>query len=247
MIRCVIVDDEPPARERLRRLLDQADVEVEIAGEAGSGEEAVPLIHEIAPDIVFLDIHMPLLDGFDVVELLAPPRPAIIFTTAYDAYALEAFEVHALDYLTKPVRLERLNRALQHVVSVASQREQTAALQGLQRARAGAPLHRMTVQTGARLRVVQADEILYVESKDRLVFVRTAEGRYLTSFALDELERRLDPEHFARTHRSYLVNLRYVRELIPWFSDTFRLRLRDGTELPVSRRRVQALRRRFGG
>jgi DNA-binding LytR/AlgR family response regulator len=105
----------------------------------------------------------------------------------------------------------------------------------------------MTVQAGNRLRVVQADEILYVESDDRLVFARTADGRHLTTFTLDELERRLDPEHFARTHRSYLVNLRFVRELIPWFSDTYRIRLQDGTEIPVSRRRVQAVKQRLGG
>ncbi|HYE58487.1 MAG TPA: LytTR family DNA-binding domain-containing protein [Rhodothermales bacterium] len=242
----MIVDDEPLARERLRRLLAQAEVPVEVVGAAASGDEAVPLIHEMAPDVVFLDVQMPVLDGFDVVDLLMPPRPAIIFTTAFDEYALRAFEAHALDYLTKPVRLERLNGALRRIAAPAGRLKQTVAMDELTRERGARLLHRLTVEVGRHLRVVQIDEIRYIESDDRLVFVHLAGGRHLTSFTLDELEQRLDPVHFVRIHRSYIVNLRHVRELIPWFSDTYRLRLLDGTELPVARRRVQAVKRELG-
>lgn len=238
----VIVDDEPLARERLRGLLGRAGVAIEVAGEAPNGREAVPLIHDLQPDLVFLDIQMPGLDGFDVVDLLAPPRPHIVFVTAFDEYALRAFEVHALDYLTKPVRLERLNGSLQRIDGLLTQQLPDESVDRLAEARQAEPLRRLTLQIGRRLRVAEPTEVRYFEARDKLVFARLFDGKeYPTHFTLQTLEDRLDDALFLRVHRAFLVNVRAIRELAPWYSGTFQLRLDDGSELPVSRRRSRAV------
>jgi two-component system LytT family response regulator len=242
MMRCVLVDDEAPARERLRDLLGQASIDVEVAGEAGSGKEAVPLIHETRPDVVFLDVQMPVIDGFEVVELLVPPRPHIVFVTAYDEHALRAFEVHALDYLTKPVRLERLDRTLAHLAGLAAPRD----LSALGRLRAGGELQRLTLHGGGRLHVVPVGSVRFFEAEEKSVFAALKEGKLRTDFGLDELETRLDPQRFLRIHRSYIVNAAAVRELVPWFSGTWQVKLDDGTQLPVARRRVAAVKQLLG-
>ncbi len=242
MIRAILVDDEPLARERMRMLLDQAEVPVSIIGEAASGKEALPLIHSKRPDLVFLDVQMPVLDGFDVLDLMAPPRPHIIFVTAYDEYALRAFEVHALDYLMKPVRLERLTHSLQRVASLMdSGQPANDGLQALSNTRSDHPLRRLTLHIGTRLRVVEPTEVQYFEAKDKLVVAHTAEGSPLTDLTLQQLEDRLDPAHFLRIHRAFLLNVTQIRELIPWFSGTYKLKLKSGATLPVARRRVQAV------
>ena len=244
-MRCILVDDEPLARERLQALLEEAELDVTIAGESGSGKAAVPLIHDERPDVVFLDVQMPVLDGFDVVDLLAKPRPHIVFVTAYDEYALQAFEVHALDYLTKPVRLERLNKTL-HRVRDLPDADPGNGLDALQQGRRQQPLRRMTVHVGRKLRVINLDAIRYIEADDKLVFVRLADAKYRTDFTLDALEQRLDAR-FVRPHRSHIVNLDAVHELIPGSSGTYRLRLNDGTELPVARRRAADVKQALGG
>lgn len=243
-MRCILVDDEPLARERFRSLLDEADADVTIVGEAGSGKKAVPLIHDTQPEVVFLDVQMPVLDGFDVVDLLAKPRPHIVFVTAYDEYALKAFEVHALDYLTKPVRLTRLNDTLQRLKS-ASPTASRNGLEALQQERHDQRLRRLTVHVGRKLRVVDLDEVRYIEAEDKLVFVHLDDKRYRTDFTLQELEQRLD-DRFVRIHRSVIVNLEATYELVPWSSGTYRLRLNDGTELPVARRRTQDVKAALG-
>lgn len=245
-MRCILVDDEPLARERLRALLEEAAVDVTIVGEADSGKAAVPLIHDERPDVVFLDVQMPVLDGFDVADLLAAPRPHIVFVTAYDEYAIQAFEVHALDYLTKPVRLQRLNKTLRRVQGALRTDETNANLDALRAERQDQPLRRMTVHVGRKLRVIDLDAIHYIEADDKLVFVHLTDAKYRTDFTLDELEQRLDTR-FVRPHRSHIVNLDAVHELIPWSSGTYRLRLDDGTELPVARRRAGAVKQALGG
>jgi two-component system LytT family response regulator len=235
-MRCLLVDDEPLARDRLRALLEEAEVSVEIVDEAGSGKEAVSLIHEHEPDVVFLDVQMPVLDGFDVVDLLPETRPHIVFVTAYDEYAIQAFEVHALDYLTKPVRLDRLNETLRRVQE-ADDSGGANGLDGLRDERRDQFLKRLTVHVGRRLRVVPLDDVRWIEADDGLVFVHTTDGRYRTDFAMKELEDRLPSDRFVRTHRSTIVNLDEVYELIPQPGGPDTLRLRDGTELQVARRR----------
>jgi len=242
-MRCVLVDDETPARERLRDLLSQAAVEATVVGEAGSGKDAVTLIHESRPDVVFLDVQMPVIDGFEVVQLLAPPRPHVVFVTAYDEHALRAFEVHALDYLTKPVRLERLNRTLEHLARLGTPPPDSPALDRLGGDR---QLQRLTVHVGSRLQVIPVAGVRYFEADGKAVFAHLKEGRFRTSFGLDEIEARLDPTRFLRIHRSYLVNAAVVRELVPWFSGTYQLKLDDGRELPVARRRIGRVKQALG-
>ncbi len=235
MITCVLVDDEPPARERLRALLGEAAVEVKVLGEAGNGHEAVALVRRVRPDVLFIDVRMPVLDGFDVVELLPHPRPRVVFVTAYDRHALRAFDVQALDYLTKPVRLSRLNMTLERLTV-----EMGAA--------SGAPrlLSRLTVHIGRRLRIVSLDDVRSLEARQKLVYVNLAEGSYPTDLTLDLLESRLDPDRFVRIHRSHIVNMSYVRELVPWFAGAYVVRLEGGAELPVARRRVRVVRGMLG-
>lgn len=248
-LRCLLVDDEPLARERLRDLLDEADADVEIVAEACGGKEAVSLIHEHEPDVVFLDVQMPVLDGFDVVDLLPEARPHIVFITAYDEYALQAFEVHALDYVTKPVRLDRLNDTLDHVQDVLENEntEDQKRLDDLLDSRQDQTLKRLTVHVGRRLRVVPLDEVRWIEADDGFVFAHTTEGRYRTEFALKELEARLPSDRFVRTHRSAMVNLDAVYEFVPEPAGTGLLRLEDGTEVTVARRRTSDVKDALGG
>ncbi len=238
-MRCLLVDDEPLARERLRELLDEADADVNVVAEAEGGKEAVSLIHDCEPDVVFLDVQMPVLDGFDVVDLLpsnSADRPHIVFVTAYDEYAIQAFEVHALDYVTKPVRLERLNRTLSRVRDALSDEQE--ALDDLRTSRRDRVLKRLTVHVGRRLRVVPLDNVRWIEADDGFVFAYTEDGRYRTELTLSDLEERLPPDDFVRTHRSTIVNLDAAYEFVPEPAGTATLRLRDGTEVKVARRRA---------
>lgn len=244
-MRCLLVDDEPLARDRLRNLLDESDASVEIVAEADGGQEAVSLIHKHEPDVVFLDVQMPVLDGFDVVDLLPDARPHIVFVTAYDEYALRAFEVHALDYLTKPVRLNRLNDTLCRVREARTDDEETG-LGALRDARRDHALKRLTVHVGRRLRVVPLENIRWIEADDGFVFAHTTDGRYRTDFTLRELEERLPSADFVRTHRSSIVNLDAVYELVPEPAGTGLLRLQDGTEVKVARRRTQDVKEALG-
>jgi two-component system LytT family response regulator len=243
MMRAVLVDDEPLARARLRALLSDSDAPIEVVGEAGSGREAVPLLHQLRPDVVFLDVQMPVLDGFDVLDLLGATRPHVVFVTAYDEHALHAFEVHAADYLTKPVRRERLARTLARVAALVAAGSADAPLDALVAERGEAPLRRLTLRAGRALRVVEVTNVTLFEARDKLVFARYEGRDFPIDFTLQELDSRLPPNAFVRVHRAFVVNASAMRELTPWFGGTHRLRLSDGSEIPVSRRRVRALKK----
>jgi two-component system LytT family response regulator len=264
MIRCITVDDEPLARARLRMLLADAAEPVEVAAEASSGREALELVQRLRPDLVFLDVSMPGLDGFDVAELMTPHRPLIVFVTAHDEHALRAFDVQAIGYLTKPVRAAALERTLRQARrfidaagsagndAIGSSRNATEESDD----DAGnhqspnpniAPLARIAVHHQRRLRIVPVEAIRWLESRDRIVYARLADGEHSIDFTLDELEARLDPASFLRIHRSYIVNTREIRELVPWFAGAAVVRLDDGTQLPVARRRIRAVRQVLGG
>jgi two-component system, LytTR family, response regulator len=235
MLRCILVDDEPLARERLRALLAEATTEVEVVGEAEAGRAALALIQELHPDVVFLDVSMPGLDGFDVAELIIPPRPFIVFVTAHGEHALRAFDVQALDYLTKPVRAARLNRTLEHIAQIARPAET-----------ARSAMTRIAVHQQRRLRVVPIESVRWFETRDRLVYAQLADGAFPIDHTLDELESRLDRAMFLRIHRSYIVNAADVRELSPWFAGGAMVRLADGSQLPVARRRIREVKNLLG-
>lgn len=246
IIRALLVDDEPLARERLRALLAEADIPVQVIGEAGGGHEAIQLAHELRPDVVFLDVQMPVLDGFDVAELLPRPRPLVVFVTAHDDQALRAFEVEAIDYLTKPVRLMRLNGTLSRLAGQLGSHEPDHGTESLLRHRT-TPLARITVHVGRRLRVTPIDEVRWFQAREGLVVAHLITGgAHVVDFTLDELESRLAPERFIRAHRSHIIHVGYIRELVPWFAGSYVVTLDDGTQLQVARRRVRDMRRMLG-
>jgi DNA-binding LytR/AlgR family response regulator len=250
-LRLLIVDDEPPARGRTRRLLGGI-AGIEIAGEAGSAAEAREKIASLAPDLLLLDIQMPGEDGFALLQSL-DPRPAVVFITAFDQYAVRAFEENAVDYLLKPFRRERLEEALARARHDLERPEELSRrLSELLGQVAGpAPsdrLERFTVRIGNRQLILRAAEVLWFGAEDKLVFAATADNRHYVNFTLDELERRLDPRGFARVHRGAIVNLDWAAALRPGFAGTWRLQLKDEarTEVPVSRNRARALKQRLG-
>jgi two-component system LytT family response regulator len=246
-MRILIADDESPARERLKRLL--ADVEgVELIGEAKNGIQAVEMIESEPPDLVLLDIQMPGLDGFGVIEALEEPPP-IIFVTAYDEYAIRAFEINALDYLLKPFSRERLEKAIRRAQeALAGEHDLTERLAPLLESLAaqGRYLTRLAVRDRGCIRVLDVDEIDWLGVENEQVLVHVEGDAYPIRRTLSKLEARLDPARFFRAHRSAIVNLDRVSEIIPWFKGSHKLRLTTGAEVDLSRAQARALRKILG-
>lgn len=230
--RAVVVDDEAPARQLLRELLEERD-DVEVVAECANGFEAAKTIPELRPDVVFLDVQMPKLDGFEVLELLGDERPAVIFVTAYDDYALRAFAVHAVHYLLKPVTAEALAEAVARLGGGGTSPPPPAELATT--ARAGRSIDRVLVRDGGKIHVVASDRLDYVEAQDDYVRLVTSGASLRKQQKLGELEALLDPERFVRIHRSYLLNLDRLDRLELYAKDSRVAILRDGTRLPVSR------------
>lgn len=263
--RAVVVEDEKPARDRIRRLLSETEDFV-LVGEAADGPSAVKLLDEAKPDLCFLDVQIPEGDGFEVLGK-ATHRPHVIFTTAYDQYAIRAFEVHSLDYLLKPFTRERFSEALGRARRALADstapggriltllEEIRSDLDALGRRRAeGSDPHgataapeRIPARRGARILLLEPARILWFEAEDALVFAKTEEGRFLVERTLSELEAALGPSFF-RAHRSFLVNLSLVGAILPGQAGRLRLLMRDraASELPLSRRQAQRLRERLG-
>jgi two-component system LytT family response regulator len=242
-MRVIIVDDEPLARAVLREHLN-AHADVEIVGECANGFEAVKAIAELAPDLVFLDIQMPKLDGFEVVEL-AGAKTHYVFVTAYDQFALRAFDVHALDYLLKPFTRERLAQALVHararLAAPAQGEDAIRALVSDAQAR-HQPIERVLIRDGARVQVIPVARIDYVEAQDDYVAF-FAEGRqWLKNQRMAELESQLDPRAFLRVHRSYIVNLGAIARIEPTGKDGHCAVLKSGARIPISRSGYQKVR-----
>jgi two-component system, LytTR family, response regulator len=255
MIRTLLVDDEELARATMKRaLLAAAEFEgFEIVGEAANGVQALEAIEEYRPDLIFLDIEMPGFGGFEVIQQLSNV-PAIVFVTAYDEYAVRAFEANALDYLLKPVQPERLQRALgrirQRFTTTAAERsrEQDARMAEViaLAANRNGPLKRLAARRGKRIAIVPLREVIRIEIEDKLVFACTAKERLLIEKSIGELEEMLQPSGFLRISRGELVNLEMVRELAPYFSGTWRVKLANGEERDVSRERAKQLKDAMG-
>ena len=250
-IRALIVDDEPLARTGVRQLLESVE-DVRIAGEAGDGPEAVRQIQEEAPDLVFLDVQMPEMSGLEVVREVGVDRmPLTIFVTAYDEYALEAFDAHALDYLLKPIDEERFAEALDRARTQLQRAEAEdlsdrlrAVLDRYSGAEGGeeddqndeeGPLERFTVRSRKRIYFVDADEVQWIESEGDYVALCDGEEKHLIRATMKELTDRLASERFLRVHRSYIINTNYVTELRPLDHGTYRLIMECGTPLKTSR------------
>jgi two-component system, LytTR family, response regulator len=233
--RVVVVDDEPLARNVVREFL-KAHPGVEVVAECGNGFAAVKAVAELSPDLVFLDVQMPKLNGFEVLELLGSGVP-VVFTTAYDEYAVQAFEVHAVDYLLKPFSEERFAEALSRARARVQAREAGGDLDGLitdDRNRQS-PLERVLIRDGSQVHVLPVEKIDYVEAQDDYVSFR-AEGRsYLKDQTMAAVEGSLDPARFVRIHRSYVLNIERLARVELYAKDSRIAILRDGTKLPVSR------------
>jgi len=242
VVRVVIADDEPPALAKMRRLL-RSEPDVELVGEASSGAEAVERIAELRPDIAFLDVQMPGLDGFQVVDALAGEvLPEIVFATAFDEYAVRAFEVHAVDYLLKPFEAARLRQALdrvrQRLRATAGEGDTERIRQAVRQARdIPRPLTRLLVRTAkGAAKLLRLEDVTWIQAEENYVRLHVGDDSYLVRGTLSALEDRLDADRFVRVHRSHIVNLEAIRELQPWSHGDWRIILHDGRELMLSRR-----------
>jgi DNA-binding LytR/AlgR family response regulator len=248
MLRTLVVDDEKLARDRLCGFLRGMD-DVEVIGEASNGPEAVAMIEDRRPDLVLLDVQMPGMDGFGVLRQLSH-RPAVVFATAYDNYAIKAFEVEAADYLLKPISRDRLRAAVRRIRDRHAQSGSDAELQEMVRAlqqRERRYAAQLTVQKGRQILVLAVTDIFWFEVEYRLVYAHTAAERFMSNYTLKDLEERLDPEVFFRAHKSRLVNLQHVRAIVPWFGGRYKLVMRNPTnsEVELSRAQARVLRRRM--
>jgi two-component system LytT family response regulator len=240
-MRLLIVDDEAPARAKLKRLL-AAEPDVEIVGEAANGAKAIAALRELKPDAVFLDVQMPIVDGFGVIEAIGvAAMPHVVFVTAYDAHALRAFDVQALDYLLKPYSPDRLQTVLERLRRELARERATADFErrlnelfsSLGRRR---HLERLMVERDGRARLLPVEQIDWIEADRNDARLHAREGVHVVRSTLNELAERLDPSKFLRISRSMIVRLDAVRELQPWFHGDYRVILEDGTELTWSRR-----------
>jgi len=239
-IRAVIVDDEELARQMLREFLAHHP-EVEIVAECANGFEAVKAVTELNPDLLFLDIQMPKLNGFEVLELIGTDR-AIVFVTAFDEYAIRAFDIHAVDYLLKPFNAERFETALQR----ARERLSGKLPAPVELASSARPpersLERIVVRDGTRVTIIPVAKLDYAEAQDDYVALSSEGKKHLKQQTISSLETALDPERFLRVHRSYIVNLERVTKIEPYSKDNHVAVLRDGTQIPVSRNGYAKLR-----
>jgi two-component system, LytTR family, response regulator len=248
-IKVLIVDDEVLGRTRVREIL-RKDPEVDLVGECSNGREAVEAVLEHSPDLLFLDVQMPEMDGFAVLEALPRGRiPLVVFVTAYDQYALRAFEVYAVDYILKPFDKERFHRTLQHAKSQILRQRGSVLNQGLLnlleelkgRPKSKYP-DRLVIKTAGRVSFLKTCEIDWIEAEGNYVRLHVGKEAHLLRETLNQMEERLDPDQFLRIHRLTIVSLERIKELQPWFHGEYRVLLQDGTQLLLSRKYREKLR-----
>jgi len=234
MSKIIIIDDEPLARSITKEYL-QKHPELEIIQECNDGFEGLKAIQEHQPDLIFLDIQMPKITGFEMLELLDQP-PSVIFTTAFDEYAIKAFEAHAIDYLLKPFNQERFDKA------IAKWKEQKVnstekATQDLLESASQSPSqnHRIVVKNGSKIKIIPVHDVQYLEAADDYVKIHTSEGYFLKNKTMTHFENTLDKEQFVGSHRSYIVNVQHITRIDPYEKDNHVAILRSGVKVPVSR------------
>jgi two-component system, LytTR family, response regulator len=246
MTKAIIIDDEPLARGLVREYLASFP-EIEIAAECGDGFEGLKMIQEKKPDLVFLDIQMPKINGFEMLELL-DPAPNVIFTTAFEEYALKAFDRHAVDYLLKPFSKERFHKAIEKWKERIGKKEETQPVQQLLDHVAQSPQQkdRIVVKSGFSIIVIPVDDIIYIEAADDFVKIHTPKGSWLKNRTMTHFEQTLDNRKFIRTHRSYIVNITEATRLDPYEKDSHVLLLRSGQRIPVSKQGMGKIREILG-
>jgi two-component system LytT family response regulator len=250
-VRVLVADDEPLARERLRLLLSREEG-IDLVAECPNGPDAIEAIDRLQPDLVFLDIQMPGANGFEVIEAIGAERmPLVVFVTAFDQYALRAFDVHALDYLLKPFDRERFHEALVRARQQLDRRTngdlERRLLELVQDLKPSAQrLERFVIKSGGRVFFVRSDEIDWIEAAGNYVKLHVAGEAHLFRETMNTLEAQLDPDTFFRIHRSHIVNIERVKELQPWFNGEYVVFLRNGTRLTLSRGYREKLQERIG-
>jgi two-component system LytT family response regulator len=250
-LRVLVVDDEPLAREKIRGMVE-LDGDVRVIGECANGAEAIEAIQNLRPDLILLDVQMPEVGGFAVLEALKDEKlPPVIFITAYDHYAVRAFEVHALDYLLKPfdrerfqAAMERAKRQIRHQSSNGVDERLIALLEQLREPTRYS--ERLVVKTGGRVFFLNTDEIDWIEAEGNYVNIHTGKKAYLLRETISSLEAQLDPRHFVRIHRSAIVNINRIKELQPWSHGEYHVILHDGTRLTLSRSHREKLQSALG-
>jgi two-component system LytT family response regulator len=232
-IKAIIIDDEQPAREIIKHYLG-AHKNITVIGEFSDGFAGIKGINELKPDLVFLDIQMPKLTGFEMLELLEA-TPYIIFTTAYDQYAIKAFEMNAVDYLLKPYSQERFDQALVKANERMAKAEKSTIKKLTEHlAENQETLDRVVVKTGNKIKVIPEETILYIESQDDYVMIYTSEGKYLKQQTMKYFEQHLDSRHFIRIHRSYIANIDTIKQLELYEKNSYLAVLSNGAKLKVS-------------
>lgn len=235
MIRTILIDDEPLARSIVKEYL-QRYPQMEILEECNNGFEGVKAIQQHRPDLLFLDIQMPKINGFEMLELIDQP-PAVIFTTAYDEYAIRAFEAHAVDYLLKPFSRERFDKAMQKWLDQQSTSAAKPATQSLLETAALSPSQseRIVVKLGGKIKIIPVHDIQFLEAADDYVNINTHEGAFLKNKTMNYFEQLLNPDVFIRTHRSFIVNVHQITRIDPYEKETHLAVLKSGKQIPVSK------------
>jgi len=244
MSKIITIDDEPLARSIVKEYL-QKYPELEVVQECNDGFEGFKAIQQHHPDLIFLDIQMPKINGFEMLELL-DQAPAVIFTTAFDEYAIKAFEAHAIDYLLKPFSQDRFDKAIQkwREQKVSSQKNTEDLLETA--SHSPAQSQRIVVKTGSKIKIIPVHDVLYLEAADDYVKVHTQEGNFLKNKTMSHFEKTLDPQQFVRSHRSYIINIQQITRIDPYEKDNHVAILKSGAKVPVSRNGYVKLRTVLG-
>ncbi|HXS35726.1 MAG TPA: response regulator [Flavipsychrobacter sp.] len=245
MYKVILIDDEPLARQLIKTLL-QSYKEMEVVAGCSDGFEGFKAIQEHTPDLIFLDVQMPRVNGFEMLELL-DNRPAVIFTTAFDEYAIKAFEAHAIDYLLKPITKERFDKAMQKWLAQAGSKQTTVANESLlpNQVYEGYQ-HRIVVKDNGLIRIIAAQDIYYLEANDDYVKIVTKEGSYLKKSTLSYIEQSLDPQQFVRVHRSYIIPVTQLLRIEPYEKESHIALLQCGAKVTVSKSGMSKLKTLLG-
>ncbi len=243
--RTIIIEDEKPARDLLKAYLKEFE-QVELLGEYDNGFDGLKAVNELKPDVIFLDVQMPKLTGFEMLEVLEH-NPEVIFTTAYDQYAIKAFEQNAVDYLLKPFSRERFREAIEKLsariekVGVHDGEKGNIEKIKIHLSEGDEKLHRVVIKKSGRIHVISTDEINFIDAQDDYVMIYTKDGKYLKQQTMKYFEKHLDPEQFIRVHRSFIVNISKIERIEPYEKSNYILILKDGNKIPVSRSGMQTL------
>jgi len=244
-IKTIIVEDEKPARDLIKTYLEGSPA-VELIGEYDNGFDGLKAINELKPDAIFLDVQMPKLTGFEMLEVLEH-HPEVVFTTAYDQYAIHAFEQNAVDYLLKPFSLDRFREAIGKLESrLESHNDSGKTKSGIEKIRkhlaeSDEKLHRVVIKKSGKIHVISTDDINFLEAQDDYVMIYSDEGKYLKQQTMKYFENHLDSQQFVRVHRSYIANITCIERIEPYEKSNFILILKDGNKVPVSRSGMQVL------